>query len=73
MSGALHYCVGLHAFAHVGLHLCKAGVLACCVHGITDAYARLPMGACGRSNASLCMRVRENRTLANDKLGFDPV
>ena len=38
MSGALHYCVGLHAFAHVGMHLCKGGVLACCVHRITDAY-----------------------------------
>ena len=70
MSGALHYCVGLHAFAHVGLHLCKAGVLACCVHGITDAYARLPMGAYGRSNASLCIRAWRKPHLSKRQAGF---
>jgi hypothetical protein len=28
MSGALHYCVGLYAFMHVGMHLGKGGVMA---------------------------------------------
>ena len=70
MSKALHYCVGLHAFAHVGMHLCKGGVLACCVHGITDGYARLPMGAYGRSNASPCIRAWRKPHLSKRQAGF---
>jgi len=69
MNGALHYCVALHAFTHVGLHLCKDGVLPTHMRVCQWELADAAMRACAYARS---MRV-ESRTLTNDKLGFDPV
>ena len=40
------------------MHLCKAGLLAYCAHGLAHACARLSMGAHELSNVNLCMPVQ---------------